>query len=185
MARRESEARRGAASAKRSPHSGGEAAARARGGPSQISPKGLERSARTLRFGSTEPKIGLGESRSGPKGPLTSDRRSDPPPPCPSGVGSHGWYSEFPTQSHWCQPVQSCTTLIMSVHRPMIRPEIAAEIDQRRGMVPFQAYVNELLRLALNASGEEKARQRIEDRTTGTPQATPGHIPPVSQTWRR
>lgn len=67
----------------------------------------------------------------------------------------------------------------------MIRPEIAAEIDQRRGMVPFQAYVNELLRLALNASGEEKARQRIEDRTTGTPQATPGHIPPVSQTWRR
>jgi hypothetical protein len=52
-----------------------------------------------------------------------------------------------------------------NVHRPVIKPEIAAEVERRRGLVPFQAYINELLRQAMLA---EKA-----NRTS------------LSETWRR
>lgn len=64
----------------------------------------------------------------------------------------------------------------MPVHRPVIQPELAQEIERRRGAVPFQRYVNELLRIALAVDRSDLA----SDLASSQPK-----VPPVSQTWRR
>jgi hypothetical protein len=70
----------------------------------------------------------------------------------------------------------------MTVHRPVIPEDLALEIDERRGDVPFQRYVASLLRESLKAE-----RTRHENLT---PDPLPTMPDPVkrsalSQTWRR
>jgi hypothetical protein len=67
----------------------------------------------------------------------------------------------------------------MTVHRPVIPEDLALEIEERRGDVPFQRYVASLLREGL------KAR-----RSGSSPEPLPTMPDPVkrsalSQTWRR
>ena len=60
-----------------------------------------------------------------------------------------------------------------------IPDELAAEIDRRRGLVPFERYVRELLRLGLDVQAD--AHRPV---TESSPEIRRG-VPPVSETWRR
>lgn len=65
------------------------------------------------------------------------------------------------------------------MRRPRIPDGLAAEIDARRGLVPFDRYVRELLTLALDTQAD--AHRPV---TPTSPEIKRG-VPPVSQTWRR
>jgi hypothetical protein len=76
----------------------------------------------------------------------------------------------------------------MDPRRPRIPAELAERIDAARGNTPFERYVRELLTRALDMSGEELFRQRIE-RTPPPAEAArqppqERRVPPPAQGWR-
>jgi hypothetical protein len=76
--------------------------------------------------------------------------------------------------------------MVMPVHRPVIHDALAEEIHRRRGMVPFQVYVNELLRESLKAKRTRRENLMPDE----SPDPLPTMPDPVkrtalSQTWRR
>lgn len=69
------------------------------------------------------------------------------------------------------------------MRRPRIPDELCGRVDEWRGQVPFDRAVRELLERALNMSGEEIFRQRLEQPAEARQHER--RPPPVAETWRR